>query len=108
MPEQHSAEPDWPAQIGVTEAEMDAAMRPIVAQVRRMAEDQGREVEEFFLSLPGDLFGALAAGYVDARRSGLTGTELHRDAAARTAHLLEHDGRADLIPLAVALRHHEL
>jgi hypothetical protein len=88
-------------ELGVTEDDMNEAMGPVVEMIERMAKDQGRDPEEFFLSLPDDVFGALAVGYLDARNAGHTGTELQRTAARNTAHALERTGRADLAPLAL-------
>ncbi|MET7622732.1 hypothetical protein [Streptomyces sp. NPDC005408] len=90
-------------ELGVTDDDINEAMGPVVDMIERMAKDQDRDPEEFFLSLPYELFGALAVGYLAARNAGHTGTELQRTAARNTAHALEHDGRTDLAPLALAL-----
>ncbi|WP_127354622.1 hypothetical protein [Actinacidiphila soli] len=89
--------------LGVTEDDFNEAMGPVGEQIRLMAQDQGRDVEEFFLSPDDELFGTLAVGYLDAQRAGHTGTELTRTAARRTAYALERVDPADLIPLAATL-----
>lgn len=91
------------ADMGITEADLSEAMGPLVEQVERMASDQGRDPEELFLSLDEELFGAIAVGYVAAKRDGYTGTALERAAVRNTAYALHRLGRDDLAPLAAAL-----
>jgi hypothetical protein len=94
------------ARLAVTEDDFNEAMGPVGEQIRLMAQDQGRDVEEFFLSLDDELFATLAVGYLDAQRARHTGTELTRAAARRTAYALQCVDRADVIPLAATLGHY--
>jgi hypothetical protein len=91
------------AELGLSEDDMIECMGPVVEQARRMAADQERDPEEFFLSLDDELFGPLALGYLAAKRAEYTGTTLQRMAAQITAHVLNRAGRPDLVPLAAAL-----
>lgn len=89
-------------ELGATEDDMNEALSPAIEQVRLMAEDKGRDPEEFFLSLDTELFAALAIGYLDARR------RLHRRQVAahgRPQHRAHPGARRTpgLIPLATAL-----
>jgi hypothetical protein len=90
------------AAAGVTEADMDEAMGPIVQQVIRMAKAEGRDPEEFLTTIE-DALAPLALGRLEAQRAGLTGAAFYRTAQRVTAAALAHDGRDDLIPVAHAL-----
>jgi hypothetical protein len=103
MTAQDTQDRELMAELGLSEDDMIECMGPVVEQARRMAEDQGRDPEEFFLSLDDELFGPLALGYLAAQRAGYTGTGLQRMAAQITAYALNRAGRPDLVPLAAAL-----
>ncbi|MFD7974107.1 hypothetical protein [Streptomyces clavifer] len=87
----------------ITDADVTEAMTPVAEQIRTMAEDTGTDLEEFFLSLDEELFGALCVGYLTAKRAGHTGAELERKAERLTLAALARTGRADLGPLAQVL-----
>lgn len=91
------------AQFNLTEDDVTEAMEPVAERIRAMAEDTGRDVEEFFLSLDDEIFGVLCVSYLSARDAGHTGTALTRKADLNTQALLARIGRADLAPLAQAL-----
>ncbi|MFD8078973.1 hypothetical protein ACFV3E_40740 [Streptomyces sp. NPDC059718] len=84
-------------------AALDAAMTPVVEQIRQMAKEQGRDPETVLASLPDGIFAPLAFGYLCGQLSGQSGEDRRRTAARMTARALRHDGHADLIPLAMTL-----
>ncbi|MEU2462114.1 hypothetical protein ABZ604_31595 [Streptomyces sp. NPDC012473] len=91
------------SEFGLTEDDVAEAMGPVAAKIRAMAEDTGRDVEEFFLSLDDNLFGTLCVGYLAAKRAGHTNEKLAREAELNTLAALSRIGREDLGPLAQAL-----